>query len=340
MKKMNNKGFMMAEVLAVTVVILTLFMAIYVNMMPTRGEYEKRLAYNDTTTQYRIFYLRKLLLNEEFSIPSNGYLKLYDGTSCINVSSSKQSTCTKLVKALKVEELILTNYKLTDTFKNSYTGVLKDYISYLPTYKKTDTVDDYSFTKCSSGNCETKNFYSKKVNGVWSDYTTTSCDVSDTSNCKMRVGYKETELYRLIVKTDHGYANTPLYVNLTNDNKGPVCTFTDPTVASILKGEKASFVLSCTDNSGFDTENITITTDSFTIIDSNSNEINDFSLVVSDPIYDDKNYAYNYDVVLQSSSDITSDISVKIRLKQGQISDSYTNTNTSSDSGFIIVKVE
>ena len=47
-KKINNKGFVLAETLIVTVIILTLFTMIYINFYPLIGEYEKREVYDMT----------------------------------------------------------------------------------------------------------------------------------------------------------------------------------------------------------------------------------------------------------------------------------------------------
>ena len=52
MKKINNKGFVLAETLVVTVFLMILFTMIYSNFYPLIGEYEKRENYDDVDGKY------------------------------------------------------------------------------------------------------------------------------------------------------------------------------------------------------------------------------------------------------------------------------------------------
>ena len=143
MKKLNNKGFMMAEVLAVSVVVLVLFGFIYANFMPTKGEYEKRINYNDVNSQYAIFYMRKHYIDEGIIVNDDEFITLFNGEKCNNINSTTESdACTKLAKSLGIEELIVTKYQLTASFKNSYNGKLDEYIDYLPEYKDSALSDE------------------------------------------------------------------------------------------------------------------------------------------------------------------------------------------------------
>mgnify|MGYP003303663312 CR=1 FL=1 len=42
MKKLNNKGFILAETLVVTVFLMIIFTMLYTNYYPLMGEYQKR----------------------------------------------------------------------------------------------------------------------------------------------------------------------------------------------------------------------------------------------------------------------------------------------------------
>lgn len=53
--KKNNKGFMLTELMVVSVAILVLFIAVYSNFYPSVGEYENRLHYNNISTEYALF---------------------------------------------------------------------------------------------------------------------------------------------------------------------------------------------------------------------------------------------------------------------------------------------
>ena len=60
--KKNNKGFMLTELMVVSVAILVLFIAVYSNFYPYFGEYENRLYYNNIDTEYALFYTRVMYL--------------------------------------------------------------------------------------------------------------------------------------------------------------------------------------------------------------------------------------------------------------------------------------
>ena len=60
--KKNNKGFMLTELMVVSVAILVLFIAVYSNFYPSVGEYENRLYYNNIDTEYALFYTRVMYL--------------------------------------------------------------------------------------------------------------------------------------------------------------------------------------------------------------------------------------------------------------------------------------
>ena len=64
-KNRGKKGFVMMEVLAITVVILIIFTTVFTMFMPTEGEYEQRIDYNHVSAQYAAFYMRKIYIDEE-----------------------------------------------------------------------------------------------------------------------------------------------------------------------------------------------------------------------------------------------------------------------------------
>lgn len=194
-KKLKSmKGFAMAELLAVSMVVLLIFSILFSNYLPLVAEYENRLNYNNTSAQFAAYYARKiyieLLINDrEFSIisnniNSNGFYTAYStkddhfyicnndvpklgngmydifGTRSANYASSR---CQSIFGEYGIEEMILTKYKLTDV-KSKYkknNGTLYNYIQYLPEYKNT-------------------------------------------------VYQGDNELYRIIIKTKDGYATTPI----------------------------------------------------------------------------------------------------------------------------------
>ena len=194
-KKLKSmKGFAMAELLAVSMVVLLIFSILFSNYLPLVAEYENRLNYNNTSAQFAAYYARKIyngvMENDEFTtigstINSNKYYIAYnskkDNFNICNSDVSKLDygdideifgvrketnaipRCQSIFNEYGVEEIILTKYKLTDV-KNGYTqndGTLYNYIKYLPEYKNT----------------------------VYQD---------------------NNDLYRIIIKTKDGYATTPI----------------------------------------------------------------------------------------------------------------------------------
>ena len=68
MKKINNKGFVLAETLVVTVFLMILFTMIYSNFYPLIGEYEKRENYDDVDGKYVAYWMKKLVEDQNYSI--------------------------------------------------------------------------------------------------------------------------------------------------------------------------------------------------------------------------------------------------------------------------------
>lgn len=144
MKKNNKKGFAIAEILAVTVVIMVIFVTVYSNFFPTTAEFERRVAYNDLESLYATYYMRQLY-NDKFSDNdfnnNRTYNIVYDGSKCI--SSSNNDNCSKIAASLEIEEMIVTSNNITDLkeqVKNNEESVknisddLKKYIKYLSTH--------------------------------------------------------------------------------------------------------------------------------------------------------------------------------------------------------------
>lgn len=202
----NKKGFAMAELLAVSIVLLFIFSILFSNYLPLVAEYENRLSYNDVTAQYAAHYIRKMYKEafEDTTLISgsedtkgeqlkntistgiydnNGYVTVYSESDVAifsQVSEKDKDECRRIIEQYGIEEIIITNYKLKDDkdtdvntkyVKGNYkkdSGLLYNYIEYLPNYEK-------------------------------SIYTGKEQD--DNSD----------QLYRIILKTkDYGYATTPI----------------------------------------------------------------------------------------------------------------------------------
>ena len=152
MKKIkNNKGFALAEILAVTLVLMVIFTVLYSNFMPLSGEYAKAENYNDISSQYELHYFRKIFKEyaEQDVLGSNNYKILIgnDINECENVKN--KDICNSLKDELN-PTLILTKYnikELKNELKNDTNKLddLRTYILNLPDYSnvKNQTKENY-----------------------------------------------------------------------------------------------------------------------------------------------------------------------------------------------------
>ncbi len=185
--KKNNKGFALAEILAVTLVLMVIFTVLYSNFMPLAGEYEKNISYKDVSSQYTLHYFKKMLLtkvDKSALTLDNKKFKVLDSSIC-----NSDASCTSLFNTFN-PYLILTKYNISELksdIANTTDETLKEFSSYIsssPDYKNRDN---------------------------------------------------QEEVYRLMIKTDSGYATSALFdVNVSNS--GSDMTALEFAEANVKKG--------------------------------------------------------------------------------------------------------
>lgn len=199
-------AFAMAELLAVSIVILLIFTVLFSNYLPLVSEYETRLSYNDVTSQYAAHYIRKEYKNwlegkspynfeeeEDNQAERANQLDLSQGFTTVYKKSEpsqkiyniclsnlyEKDNCDKNIKKIindyGIEEIIITKYKLNDP-KDKDKSYVKN------TYQKKDGV--------------LKKYIDYLPNYEKSIYTGKDAD--------------NKQLYRLIMKTKYGYATTAI----------------------------------------------------------------------------------------------------------------------------------
>ncbi len=155
-KKKSIKGFAMAELLAVSIVVLVIFSVLFSNFLPLVAEYENRVGYNEVTSQYAAYYLRKMYKSAletpgstmkatiTSGMGTKGYYKVFDNKSstkvtlmCNQVLTDDKANCNNLVTEYEIEEVIITNYKTDKINYAQNAGLLYNYIKYLPSYSNT-----------------------------------------------------------------------------------------------------------------------------------------------------------------------------------------------------------
>ena len=168
MKKLNRKGFVLAETLVVTVFLMIIFTMIYQNFVPLMGEYERRENYDDIDSTYSIYWLKKLIEDPSYRITSAekkdfflhyGYVRF----ECRDISDDNQrKTCISMVKSLEIEgcnengnycDIFITDYKIGgegSRFKDNAT--IDDKTRTLKRYQEEGDREQY-IKKCLQDTC-------------------------------------------------------------------------------------------------------------------------------------------------------------------------------------------
>ncbi len=143
-KKINNKGFMLAETLIVSLFVMSTFSMLYVNILPLIAEYETEQKYNTVEATYNTHWARKIILDglgEDYftKVIDNGYLDVSD--CFLYTRNNMEDWCGNYKTFDEINRIYLTTYSL-EKFKNKVKSSttdrreFKEYIDYLPTYSK------------------------------------------------------------------------------------------------------------------------------------------------------------------------------------------------------------
>lgn len=144
MKKLGNKGFVLAETLIVTVFMMVLFTMIYTNFYPLIGLYEQRESYDDIDGKYTVYWIKKLIEKNEYN--NNEIRKLDDpedpdyvtyvrfNCNDMSVDNNSREVCESLVNEFEINgcnrdgsscDIFITKYTIggdvsvQETFKNT-----------------------------------------------------------------------------------------------------------------------------------------------------------------------------------------------------------------------------
>lgn len=138
--KLNKKGFMMAEVIVVSSIVLITLTSLYMSYNKIYSTYKKRINYYDVSIIYDLDQIRR---NEVIATPTN------------NTKIIKNSESNTTVYAIP-----LTDNKITDTNLSQENTTFNEYLEYL---KNSITVDNCNYIlvmeKCDEANKECKYGY-------------------------------------------------------------------------------------------------------------------------------------------------------------------------------------
>lgn len=141
MKKLNKKGFVLAETLVVAVFVMALFSIIYMNFYPLVGEYDRREFYDDVDSKYQAFWIKRMI-QDGMNINSTDLNKDFKNadTFCGKIST-KKALCNSLWEKFRVKHVFITKYKLSEfktKVENGNIGLdssIRSYVNYLPEFK-------------------------------------------------------------------------------------------------------------------------------------------------------------------------------------------------------------
>lgn len=163
---MNNKGFMMAEVVVVSAIVMVTIVGLYQSYNKLYSTYNTRIDYYDSTTLYRLGYYRDILiendkLNNLIKNTTETVTEIYssNGNNIFSLPESELSTY-----ITDTVFLIKTN-KSSDEFKINGTELddkeinptFKDYFKYLSTSTTFKSSYIMVMERCTSNDDNSKN---------------------------------------------------------------------------------------------------------------------------------------------------------------------------------------
>lgn len=140
MKKMNNKGFLLAESLVVSTFVLTVLIFLFVQFKSLFNSYEDSYDYNTVEGIYNLNTMKKYIINNkkealQGKLNSKGYLVVVEGDSCNKVLFDDLEYCDTLASEMGLKTLIYTKSFGTITLNNENfaTQTFKNFISRIET---------------------------------------------------------------------------------------------------------------------------------------------------------------------------------------------------------------
>ncbi len=138
MKKMNNKGFLLAESLVVSTFVLTVLVLLFVQFRGLFNSYEDSYAYNTVEGIYNLNTMKKYVLNNDTAdtwtgkIDGSKYVTIVkNGTCQTDTGLSGLNYCDTLASEMNLKTLLFTSSNISslNTDSNMFTQSFKDFIS-------------------------------------------------------------------------------------------------------------------------------------------------------------------------------------------------------------------
>lgn len=127
MKKVNKRGFLLAETIGISVVVITALIIIYTQFINVDNSYYRTYNYNNVNKLYLANQLKQFLSNEDININEGLYA---DITECNDFV--EYMYCDSLVDAIDAKRVIVTKNDVTDLSNNinnyDFSEAMKKYI--------------------------------------------------------------------------------------------------------------------------------------------------------------------------------------------------------------------
>ena len=137
MKKMDNKGFMLTEVLIVATFLVTTLLFIYIQFNKITRTYETSFKYNTVNGLYNAKNIVNYILDDGFEKLKIGLaqddVEFINITDCSNVYFSENNYCNVLMGSSNVKTILFTNEDLS-VLKNMQINLnqtMIDFINYI-----------------------------------------------------------------------------------------------------------------------------------------------------------------------------------------------------------------
>lgn len=225
MKKSLKRGFVMAEMIVVSIVVLTALIVIYLQFITVNNGYYRSFNYNSVDDLYALNNVKEFILEDNFENITNAlYGKSYiDLTSCSTDYFIEYNYCKTLLDTLNITSLIMA-YEDVNNLKND----LKE--------ENTLTEGMYTFVKTIASNKNNKyRLIAEFDDGRYATLKLGSFIVSNISNECVREGntcsldaiksgvsidvsVSDTETYKFYVLNDDGTKLTLIMDEMFTDN--------------------------------------------------------------------------------------------------------------------------
>ena len=136
MKKSNKKGFILAETIAVSVVIMTCLVIVYTQFMTISKSYSRTFTYNSVNNLYLVNNIKNFIKKDGIDkmIETLDSVKYIDITSCSTDYFIEYASCRSLIENSNIKQIIFTRQNLKElenNLDNNLSEKMKQFIKFI-----------------------------------------------------------------------------------------------------------------------------------------------------------------------------------------------------------------